>query len=166
MAFAVSQLKANKNINQITLQIGGDDLELLEISCGGPASPTFAPCVAAALPGVLSTYGSNLAIILTELRSNGFKGKLILVKYYSPSTSPLFIEAIGALNTVMVQVGTPFGAKFADAFTAFEIASIPSGGDPCKAGLLIHLSSTTCDVHPSPAGRDLIAAVVLLTQFE
>jgi lysophospholipase L1-like esterase len=166
MAFALSQLSANKQIKVVTLGIGGDDLQLLELACQGPTAPNFTTCVAGALPGVLSTYGTNLYLILSQLRTAGYNGKIILVKYYSPNANPLFIAAIGELNSVMVTVGSPFGAKFADAFTAFQIASEPSGGDPCKAGLLIRLSSTTCDVHPSPAGRDLIAATVIVAQFE
>src|SRR5258707_8541064 len=77
---------------------------------------------------------------------------------YSPRADPLFIQAIGALDFVMTQVGANFGVKFADEFTAFQIASAPFNGDPCAAGLLIRLTATTCDVHPSPAGRDLLPA--------
>jgi hypothetical protein len=77
------------------------------------------------------------------------------------------------LNQVMTQVGANFGVKVADAFTAFQIASAlfpspapPHAGDPCAAGLLIRLNSTTCDVHPSPLGRDLIASTVVLAAFD
>jgi len=87
---------------------------------------------------------------------------LVLVKNYAPNADPLFIEAIGALDFYMTQVGTNFGAKFADGFTAFQIASALYGGDPCAAGLLIRLSATTCDVHPSPLGRDLLASTVIV----
>ena len=53
IAFALSQLSANKQIKLITLGIGGDDLQLLEIACGGPSDPNFTLCVKGALPGVL-----------------------------------------------------------------------------------------------------------------
>ena len=63
-------------------------------------------------------------------------------------------------------VGAAFGAKIADAFTAFQIASAFHGGDPCAAGLLIRLPSPgpngICDVHPTLAGQDVIAAAVLV----
>ncbi len=83
---------------------------------------------------------------------------------YSPSANPLFTQAVAALNGVMTLVGSQFGAKFADAFGAFQLASSlpPFQGDPCKAGLLIRLGPDTCDVHPSPAGRNLLATTVLL----
>ena len=51
---------------------------------------------------------------------------------------------------------------FADGFAAFQLASALYDGDPCKAGLLVRMSETTCDSHPSPAGRDLLAATVAL----
>jgi len=61
----------------------------------------------------------------------------------------------------MATVGAGFGTVMADGFTAFEIAAAPWGGDVCKAGLLIHLDATTCDIHPSPKGRDVLAAIVI-----
>jgi lysophospholipase L1-like esterase len=163
LAFAVSQLSANKHINLVTLGLGGNDLLLVEEQCAAHPVPTFAACVGAILPGVLQSYAGNLAAILTAIRAN-YSGTLVLVKLYSTSADPLYIQAVSAVNSVMMQVGTNFGVKFADAFTAFQIASALYHGDPCAAGLLIRLSATTCDVHPSPLGRDLIAATVILAQ--
>ena len=129
--------------------------------CTAAPVPSFAGCVQARLPEVLQSYAANLTTILERIRAN-YGGKLILVNNYSPSADPLFIEAVQALDQVTTQVGTNFGAKFADAFTAFQIASALFGGDPCAAGLLIRLTPTTCDVHPSPIGRDVLAATVIL----
>ncbi len=159
--FAVSQLTSNKHINLVTLGIGGNDLLLVEQQCSAPTVSSFADCVSATLPGAVQSYAANLGGILATLRAN-YHGTLVLVNNYSPSPDPLFIEAVGALDSAMAQVGTNFGAKFADAFTAFQIASALYSGDPCAAGLLIRLTPTTCDVHPSPAGRDLLAATVVL----
>jgi lysophospholipase L1-like esterase len=161
MAFAVSQLISNPNFKLVSLNIGGNDLLLLDEQCGGPTNPNFALCVGAGLPAVLSNYGKNLGAILTGIRQH-YAGKLVLVTQYSPSADPLFISAVQAVNSVMLMEAPLFGATVADAFTAFALASAFSGGDPCKAGLLIHLNATTCDVHPSPIGRDLIAATVLV----
>jgi lysophospholipase L1-like esterase len=163
--FAVSELASNKHINLVTLSIGGNDLLLLEYYCA--TTTGFDACVNTYLPGVLTTYGDNLAKILTAIRAN-YQGTLILMTSYAPSADPLFVQAIAALNQVMVAVGTHSGVKFADGFTAFQIASAPFQGDPCKAGLLIRLSPPltsplTCDVHPSPIGRDVLAFTVLLT---
>ena len=162
--FAVSQLQTNKHINLVTLSIGGNDLLLLEQQCA--TAPSFAVCVNTKLPGVLQSFAQNLVQILTALRAQGaFTGTLILMKQYSPSADPLYVQVVGAMDQVMVEVGTPFGAKFADGFGAFQLASALFQSDPCKAGLLIRLSRTACDVHPSPAGRDLLAATVLIALF-
>ncbi len=161
LAFAVSQLDSNKQINLVTLGIGGNDLLLLEEQCTGPSVPSFEACVSTMLPGVLQSYGLNLNYILGTLRAN-YDGTLVLVNNYAPSANPLFIDAVAALDSVMKQVGAYFGVKFADGFTAFQIASAPHNGDPCAAGLLIRLSATTCDVHPSPLGRDLLAATIIV----
>ena len=60
----------------------------------------------------------------------------------------------------MEAVGSHFGAIFADGFTAFQIASTAFGGDACQAGLVIRLSPTTCDIHPTALGRDILAGIV------
>jgi lysophospholipase L1-like esterase len=158
--FAVTQLQANKHITLVTLGIGGNDLLLLQQSCA--SAPSFAACVGAGITPTLQAFGANLFQILTAIRvQGGYTGDLVLVEYSVPNNDPLFIMAIGALNQVMVQVGTPFEVKFADAFTAFQVASALHQGDPCAAGLLVRLSATTCDVDPSYAGQSLIAATVL-----
>ena len=156
--FALSQLTGNKKIGLVTLSIGGNDLLLLQQRCAPPAN--FEVCVTLGLPDVLATYGKNLAQILFNIRYRAnYKGTLVIVNSYTPSANPLFITAVGALNLVMVKAGLPFGVKFADAFTAFRLASGLSG-DPCKAGLIIPLGNGTCDVHPTKRGRTLIAAAV------
>jgi lysophospholipase L1-like esterase len=168
LAFAMSQLASNKHIDLVTLGIGGNDLLLVEEQCSAPTVSSFADCVSATLPGALQSYAGNLGGILTALRTN-YNGTLVLVNNYSPSPDPLTTEAVTLLNSAMADVGANFNVKMADAFTAFQIASAlfpspiaPHNGDPCAAGLLIRLSATTCDVHPSPAGRDLLAATVVL----
>jgi lysophospholipase L1-like esterase len=172
LAFAVSQLTSNKHINLVTLGIGGNDLLLVDQQCTANPSPfkSFSLCVTGNLlgdetmhiPSVLQSYAANLTYILATLRAH-YAGTLVLVKNYSPSADPLFIGAVAGLDQVMMQVGTPFGVKIADGFTAFQIASAPYHGNPCTAGLLIRLSAATCDVHPSTAGRNLLAATVVVS---
>lgn len=159
--FAVSQLLSNKHIDLVTLSIGGNDLLLVQEACAN--APSFPACVTAALPGVFQTYGANLAEILGAIRSQaGYTGRLVLVTYFAPNNDPLFIQAIVGLNQVMVAVASQFDAKIADGFTAFQVASALYQGDPCAAGLLVPLTATTCDVHPSKTGQELLAATVLL----
>jgi hypothetical protein len=56
-----------------------------------------------------------------------------------------------------------WGGIVADGFGAFAAASTAFGGDTCAAGLRIVVLSSplTCDIHPSPAGRDLLAQAIV-----
>jgi hypothetical protein len=157
--FAVSYLLANRNTKLVTLSIGGSDLLLLQLQCAKDLG-----CMQARLPGMLGDYGANLTQILTAIRVQGrFSGKLVLVKYYSPTVDPQLTQVVAMLNSVMEQVGSQFGAKFADGFAAFRLASLPFQGDPCKAGLVTRLSPTLCDVHPTLYGQRILALTTLLT---
>ncbi|MEP6537911.1 MAG: SGNH/GDSL hydrolase family protein, partial [Bryobacteraceae bacterium] len=130
-AFAISQLRTNSNIELVTLSIGGNDLALLQVRCAATSTKPkqFNTCVAVGLPGVLTVYAGNLTQILFNIRAN-YSGRLIIVNNYVPNADPTFVTAITALNSVAAAVSTPFGAKVADAFTAFQLASILYKGDP------------------------------------
>lgn len=164
MDFALAKLAESPRINLVTLTIGANDvlMALPRIQqCGNDAV-----CTATQVGAVLDAYAANLATILIGIRSR-YQGPLVMTKYYSPA---LELDAVTvALNTVMTTVAVQLAARpgfapiqFADGFTAFKIAALYKGGDPCAAGLLIRLSSTTCDLHPSPTGRDLLAVLVRL----
>lgn len=166
MSFAEQQLATNKHINLVTLTLGGNDLILLQDACS--KTTTYQLCVEQGLPGVLYAYGNNLRQILTRLRKN-YQGTLIVVNSYAPSADPLVVEAIAALNLTMATAAQGLGVKFADDFTAFQLASALAQHDPCKAGLVLRLSPPftnppVCDVHPSPLGRDILALTVVITQ--
>ena len=165
-AFAVAQLQTNRNINLVTLNLGGNDLSMLQASC--PLDPNFSDCVTAGLNTLLPAYGANLGQILYSIRVlGGYQGELVLLTQYSPSADLLFQGAVTAVNTVLKNVAAPFGAKIADGFAAFNLAAVAINGgtnlDPCQAGLVIRLTSSplTCDIHPSPLGHDILAATIL-----
>ncbi|WP_206791668.1 hypothetical protein [Amycolatopsis sp. MtRt-6] len=63
------------------------------------------------------------------------------------------VSQVRALDSVLSQIVRRYRGAVADGFTAFRLASLGSGGDPCAAGLLIALPGGGCDVHPSPAGH-------------
>jgi lysophospholipase L1-like esterase len=158
LAFAMNAFATVKQINLVTLGIGSNDVLLLIRNCSSDPDPQG--CVVTHLPDTLQAYAMNLGYILTSIRTTaGYKGKLILVGYYSPSAD--LIPVAQALNATMQAVGAQFGTIYADGFTAFQTAAAPFAGNVCNAGLLIHLDSTTCDIHPSPKGRDLLAATVM-----
>jgi lysophospholipase L1-like esterase len=153
MDYAVNYLANNPNPEFVTINIGGNDLALLQQNCqlGLTCNP----------PAVFAAYGQNLFTIFTNIRA-AYKGPIVLLTYYVFNyQEPIQVGAFTTLNGIASGIATSFGAKIADGFTAFQVATIPFGGDSCKAGLLIKLPDGTCDTHPSLAGQLLLAATVL-----
>uniref|UniRef100_Q01S84 SGNH hydrolase-type esterase domain-containing protein n=1 Tax=Solibacter usitatus (strain Ellin6076) TaxID=234267 RepID=Q01S84_SOLUE len=167
MDFAEAQLASNKHIDAVTLSIGANDALLVVpqlLQCGQDKT-----CATNVLKPVLDNYAGNLIQILSRIRAK-YNGRLVLLTYYSPD--PRLDDVAVAVNTVMTAVASnpAFGpVHFADGFNAFQTASALFGGDACKAGLLIRLpagSPTPCDIHPSPIGRDILAAIVEVALHE
>jgi lysophospholipase L1-like esterase len=158
MDYAINYLLNNPNPEFVTINIGGNDLALLQVNCNFDVT-----CELAGLPAVLAAYGQNMLTIFTNLRGQAkYQGPIVLLTYYAFNyTDPVQVGAFTELNGIASGIATSFGGKIADGYTAFEIASIPYGGDTCKAGLLVQLSNGTCDTHPSRAGQLLLAATVL-----
>jgi lysophospholipase L1-like esterase len=155
--YAIAQLKSNKHIDLVTLSIGANDMLMMLRDCSLPNAPEH--CVDNGVPAVLNAYAGNLTQILAGIRVGAkYDGRLVLVKYYSPAKGLNGIAL--SLNAVMDAVGKPFNVIFADGFKAFEDASKDFGGDPCAAGMLIPVGPGVCDIHPTPLGRDLLAAVI------
>lgn len=156
-SFALYELQANRKIDLVTINIGGNDLLLLQQACNNVPL-----CILQGLSPVLDTYEKNLTSILKLIRTDaGFKDQVILLTYFSPNyTDPIQTAGIAALNAKAAMVARRFNVDIADGFGAFLAASLRSGGDPCAAGLMVRLTATTCDVHPSPAGQALLAGAV------
>lgn len=168
LQYAISYLQANPKTKLVTIEIGGDDLLLLEESCATQVNPTA--CANAGLGSALLQYGANLVTIYEGIRNTAhYQGPIIAVNYFSPNyRDSLETNAVRALNTVTLGVTLAFRGKVADAFTAFDLATLGSGGLPCKTGIpLAYPGATagTCDVHPTLAGHKLIEDVVLLTML-
>ena len=158
LGYAESYLAANPRTGLVTMMIGANDLFLLIDRCGGSANVT---CIAAGLPGLLDTLSANLTTIYSGLKAAGFNGELMAVTYYSLNyADPVGTAIIEQIDMTLAKVTQDFGGTFADGFGEFQQAAAAFGGDSCAAGLLIHLTPTTCDVHPSPAGAALLADAV------
>jgi lysophospholipase L1-like esterase len=144
----------------ITVMLGANDLLLLRLACAGQLNPVA--CISGRLPATLNQVGANLTAIFTEFtRAPRFEGQLVAVQYYSTNYNDLLETGlVAALNQVIAAVAAAFHARVADGFTPFFQASAAFGHDPCAAGLLIALPSGGCDIHPSPAGRNLLATAV------
>jgi lysophospholipase L1-like esterase len=149
--YAMSRLAADKTIKLVTLSIGANDVLLLLQKCQNDPA-----CINAGMPGTLTSVGTNLAIILGTLRSQ-YQGTLVISNYAAPT--PDLDPIAKALNGVIAQVGAGFGARLADAYTAFYNASAWAGHDACKAGLVGKVNGE-CDIHPTLYGQFLYAAEV------
>jgi len=156
MDYAVAYLKESKKVELVTIDVGINDLGILLNNCQGGAA-----CFAAGLPVVLRTYQSNLIQIFSGIRAE-YKGPVVAITIYAADYSdPATVGPITLLNGILTGVAGAFHVQVADAFTAFQVASIPQGGSPCAAGLLIPLPTSGCDIHPSAAGQALIAQTIL-----
>ena len=160
--FAKAFLRQHSNTALVTVQLGADDLLLLEQQCAG--DPT---CIAAGAPQVFATAAANMQTILAGIRGTGYSGTLVIVNYYSPDYSNQFdTELIEGLNQAITAPAQAYGAVVADVFSAFQAAvSNPfAQGNTCVGGLLNaanpQTDPPTCDVHPSQYGHKLIAQVV------
>jgi lysophospholipase L1-like esterase len=155
LSYAQSFVATHPRTGLITMMIGANDLFLLLDSCSSSPDPN---CVTNGLPGVLTTLSSNLTTIYSALRQAGFEGDFVAVTYYSLNyADPIGTAVVTQLDDTVAGVTRAFGGEVADGFGEFQEAAAPFGGDSCAAGLLIHLTSTTCDVHPSTAGAALLA---------
>jgi lysophospholipase L1-like esterase len=156
LQYAERYVAANPRTKFVSLMIGANDLLLLQKQCG-----TDNVCLSNGLLSLVGTLSANLTTIYSGLRAAGFKGDFVAVTYYSTNyTDPVTTGAVFAVDKVLADVTKAFGGKVADGFGAFEAAAAPSGGDPCVAGLLIRLAPTMCNIHPSPAGANLLASAL------
>ena len=158
--FAIAFLREHRQTKLITIDIGANDLFMLQGACVGASDPSA--CVQTNLPTLLAQLRENLSTIYARVRHDGhFHGRLVALTYYALDyTDAAQVAVIGALNGVVSQVtlAQPAG-RVADGFGAFAAASGRSGS-PCVAGLLIRLTPVICDVHPSRAGRELLARTI------
>ncbi len=156
--FAVSFLRSHHHMQLVTLMIGANDLFQLQGNCKNDAS-----CIQAGLPAVLATYSANLNTIYAAIRHKAhYHGQLVALTYYSPNyADALTTGAIKALDDIFTERTHAWGGAVANGFYAFQVATAKYNGDSCAAGLLIRVSATTCNVHPSVKGRLLLAATVL-----
>lgn len=161
MAFAMAYLHAHKKSTRlVTLTLGANDFFRFSKDC--TAGPKVGTCPLGLL-GVLGVMQDNLNKIFSNIRATGYEGVIVAVTYYALDYSD--ISGALVLNSPMVAAATAHGALIASGLTAW--AATAHGGSSCTAGLLIinppSLAPPPCDVHPTPLGRDLLAAEVIRT---
>jgi lysophospholipase L1-like esterase len=156
MEYALQYLAAHKHTRLITIDIGANDAFLCqETTADQCTSPVE-------LAGVASEIAGNLGTIFHDLRVvAGYQGPIVVLTYYSLSYSdPATLAGSQFLDSVLTGVTLANGGIVADGFGAFQGPSLAFGGDPCAAGLLIKLPDGTCNIHPSQAGHELLAAAI------
>lgn len=164
--FAVAFLRDHRHTRLVSITIGANDLFVLQKRCTAahPGDPTaIQQCIGAGLPTVLNALGANLATIYGRIRTEGhYDREIVALTYYSTNYGDAGgVAIIGAANAAIARVTRQFDGTVADGFGAFQPVAAQFGGDSCAAGLLIRLSPTTCDIHPSTTGRKLLARAIL-----
>ncbi|HEY7358890.1 MAG TPA: SGNH/GDSL hydrolase family protein [Ktedonobacterales bacterium] len=165
LAFMDTFLQSHPQTLVVSINIGANDLFVLVRQCGGSTTPPEIACIEHGLPGMLATLSANLDTIYGHIRNvDGYHHKLVGLTYYSLDYSdPVGTQITAAMNQVIAGRTLAWGGIVADGFGAFQAASAVFGGDTCAAGLRIVLlaSPLTCDVHPTPAGRDLLGQAIV-----
>jgi hypothetical protein len=170
MDFATAYLKAHPRTRLVTLTLGANDFFHLQNVCAAQfkddvddRAEDIGLCVLAGIPSMLGTMAANLNTIFATIRGTGYTGLIVAVTYYSltyPDTS-----GAALLNGPMTTVAPAYGAVIASGVEAWRATATAAGGDSCAAGLLLPAFPPTipasCDVHPKPLGRDLLAAAVV-----
>jgi lysophospholipase L1-like esterase len=162
MAFALAYLRAHRRSTQlVTLTLGANDAFRWLKDCA--VSPTTGTCPLG-LAGVLAVMRANLDTVFTKIRSTGYRGPIVAVTYYAQNYADPSIAGAGGtllLNAQMTAAAAGHNVLIASGFDAWAPVAATAGGNSCAAGLLIRLTATSCDVHPTPKGRDLLAQAVL-----
>lgn len=168
LQYADNFLTSHPQTLVVTIALGSNDLFQLAHQCGG-LDLAHAPCIEAGLPSLISALKANLDTIYSHLRNNDhYTHKIVALTYYTLNYSdPVGTYIITQVDSALAERTLAWGGIVADGYTAFQVATKPYNGDACAAGLLIHYSvasgRTGCDIHPSPAGRDLLAQTILNT---
>ena len=154
MEEALKYLSAHKHTQLITIDIGANDAFLCQETtadhCSSPAE----------LAAVAHEIATNLTAIYQQLRSV-YQGPIVSLTYYSLNyADPAQVAGTLFLDAVIANTTTANGGIIADGFAAFQGPSAASGGESCAAGLLIKLPDDTCNIHPSPAGHQLLATAI------
>lgn len=155
VAYAVQYLRDHPDTRLVTLTIGANDMFLCQRT-------TPDHCTGASFDTALAQVSRNLEATLAAVRGH-YRGDLVLVSYYSLDyRDQAQVKQVKALDAALAKVTRRYHGRIADGFTAFRLASLRAGGDPCAAGLLIKLPAGGCDVHPSAAGHLALTAALAL----
>jgi len=155
LSYARHYLRTHPRTRLVTLTIGANDLFICQ-------STTADHCTGSDLTDTVATVEQNADKILSAVRATGYRHRIVVVDYYSVDyADPVQTGGSQLLDAALTRAAARHRAVVADGFGAFQRAAAASGGDSCAAGLVIALPTGGCDVHPTEAGRALLARAVL-----
>ena len=148
IATLANQQALGNTISTVTISLGANDL-FQTLAVGG------------SFPEALAAYQANETRILSTIRAALPSTNLILLGYFDPyapfvndPTSPLYpialasAQAIPLINSIIAAEAQAFGAQYVDLFPVFQ-------GKELSATYI-----QSGNVHPKPAGYQLIAAAI------
>ena len=152
--FAVHYLRTHPRTRLVSLDIGANDVFICQTTKNGCAGADFA--------AVTQRVQRNVDTILSTLRQRAhYHHRLVVLSYYSLDYGdPVGTGGIAALNAALSSAAAANRTIVADGFGVFRAATAPFGGDTCAADLIIALPGGGCNVHPTPAGHELLADAV------
>jgi lysophospholipase L1-like esterase len=156
LAYAISYLRAHRDVRLVSLMIGANDLFLCQETtrdvCTGKAE----------LKTLFAKVARNIKTILGAIRNRAhYSGQLVIVNYYSLDyTSAALDNLIITGNKSTDAAAKPFHVSVADGYGQLKAASRRFAGNPCTAGLLNVVGPHKCGVHPTYAGQTLLADAV------
>ena len=164
LAFAVNYLRSHHHTDLVTIQMGGNDLLILQALCKGNSA-----CILNGLGPVEAQMMANLNRIYSAIRNRGhYRGTIVAVTYFAFNyNDPVNVAIALSLDGAIASVAIRYHARVADVFGAFFTASKNSpflAHVPCFAGLQVVLNPgppPTCDIHPSAAGHAVFAKAIL-----
>jgi len=145
---ALAAVRSSSPPSLISIQGGGNDMTI----CGEEDDPEA--CLDATVPKVTA----SLREVISQLRSAGYQGRIVLVGYH---LVPGFEDPLRRINRAAERAARHHGASFADVARPFDRYAQQHGGDLCSTGLLVALPDGSCDLHPTVVGQGIIADTVL-----
>ncbi len=158
LSAAVSFIRSS-NIKLITLDIGANDLFL----CAGEQHGCTSQSAQSSL---ISTVTTNLRTIISTILATGYKGKFVVLDYYSPNyNSPINARIVRFDNVIDGVVNGFPNVTLVSGYNAFKTASASSGGNSCAAKLLLPSANSlggtsSCNIHPSYLGHQILAKAI------
>ncbi len=156
LADALSYLGAHPGmVTPITIDIGANDaLGVIESVC-----KLEAKCIQEQAPALIAHIGTNLALILGQLRAAAPNAQMIVLGLYNP-----FGESIGGgdaltakLNEVMAADAAGVGARFADPLPLFNP---PGAFEQLTLCTLTNICTSLKDIHPTDLGYAVLGGLV------